>query len=46
MARALVTGVPKEGSVIAYNMAFEKSVLLALADRFKKYRAPLEAIAQ
>ena len=46
IAKALVSMVPKTGSVIAYNMAFERQVLLALAKQFPKYRGALEGIAQ
>jgi len=45
IAKALVELVPEEGSVVAYNMGFEKMVLTGLADQFPKLAKKLRAIA-
>ena len=33
-----------EGSIVAYNMGFEKGVIASLAEAFPEYRAPLNAL--
>lgn len=46
VARALAETLPSSGSVIAYNASFERQVLNALADEFKKWQKPLRSIAE
>lgn len=45
IAKALVELVPSSGSVVAYNMGFEKQVLLALAAQFPKLAKALKSQA-
>lgn len=45
IARALIASLPERGSVIAYNMAFEKQVLITLANQFPKYSKSLRDFA-
>ncbi len=45
IARALVELIPASGSVVAYNMGFEKQVLLALARQFPKLSKALKSHA-
>lgn len=44
-AEALVSMLPREGAVIAYNAAFERTCILKLADRFPDLACDLKAIA-
>lgn len=44
-AEALVSQVPQEGTVIAYNAAFERTCILRLAERFSDLADDLRAIA-
>jgi hypothetical protein len=46
IARSLVEMLPSEGSVVAYNMGFEKQVLLALSDQFPKMKKSLKSMAE
>lgn len=46
LCRALVKSVPKTGSVVAYNMGFERGVLSSLAEMFPRYRARLRDIEE
>ena len=41
VSAALAASVPTEGSIVAYNMAFESGVLRKLAEQFPKYRKAL-----
>lgn len=44
-AEALVAQIPQEGTVIAYNAAFERTCILRLAERFSDLAEGLKAIA-
>jgi hypothetical protein len=44
-AEALVTQIPQDGTVIAYNAAFERTCILRLAERFSDLADDLKAIA-
>ncbi len=46
IANSLVKMIPTTGSVVAYNMGFEKQVLLALAEQFPKHKIALKKIAE
>jgi len=46
MALALITALPADGPVFAYNASFERGVLDRLADLAPEYAAGLNAIAQ
>ncbi len=44
-AEALVAQIPEDGTVIAYNAAFERTCILRLAERFSDLAEDLKAIA-
>lgn len=44
-AEALVSQIPQDGTVIAYNAAFERTCILRLAERFSDLADDLKAIA-
>ena len=44
-AEALVAEIPEDGTVIAYNAAFERTCILRLAERFSDLAEDLKAIA-
>jgi hypothetical protein len=46
IAEALVEVVPASGSVVAYNMSFERLVLKALAEEFPRFKKSLLSIAE
>jgi hypothetical protein len=44
-AKALVAQIPQDGTIIAYNAAFERTCILRLAERFPDLAEDLKAIA-
>jgi Domain of unknown function(DUF2779)/Domain of unknown function DUF83 len=46
ISKALVDLIPDRGSVIAYNMGFERGVLMALAEQFPEYSQKLIDISE
>jgi len=46
LSKALAQLIPETSSVIAYNISFEKTVLLKLSDEFPKFSKKLKSIAE